>query len=224
MDRSAEPQISWRAGRVPVADRFNDPYFALSDGAAEAAHVFLAGNALPGRFRPGFHIAELGFGTGLNLVVTARAWALAGVPGGMRYTSFEAYPMAVADAERALALWPKFRPEVQALLAALRAGQSQFEVGAVRVDLRLGDARDQLPWWDGHADAWFLDGFSPACNPELWEAALMSKVAQHTSPGGSFATYSAAGDVRRRLAAAGFSVERRPGFGSKRHMTVGHLP
>ena len=85
----------------------------------------------------------------------------------------------------------------------------------------VGDARDTLPAWQGRADAWFLDGFSPAKNPELWGADLLAQVAAHTAPGGSFATYTAAGHVRRALQAAGFQVERQPGHGRKRHMTAG---
>ena len=86
-----------------------------------------------------------------------------------------------------------------------------------------GDARDTLPAWDGAADAWYLDGFSPAKNPELWGADLMQAVANHTAPGGTFATYTAAGHVRRGLSQAGFHVERIPGYGRKRHMTKGSL-
>jgi tRNA U34 5-methylaminomethyl-2-thiouridine-forming methyltransferase MnmC len=91
-----------------------------------------------------------------------------------------------------------------------------------RLDLTVieGDARATLPAWSGSADAWFLDGFAPARNPELWEPALIAEVARHTRPGGTAATYSAAGEVRRALSAAGFAVERRAGHGRKRHMTV----
>ena len=88
----------------------------------------------------------------------------------------------------------------------------------------IGDARETLPAWGGRADAWFLDGFSPAKNPELWCDALMEQVARHTAAGGTFATYTAAGHVRRALAAAGFTVERRAGHGRKRHMSVGVMP
>ena len=88
----------------------------------------------------------------------------------------------------------------------------------------LGDANTTLPAWQGRADAWFLDGFSPAKNPELWSADLMAQVAAHTAPGGSFATYTAAGHVRRALSEAGFAVERRPGHARKRHMTTGTRP
>ncbi len=86
-----------------------------------------------------------------------------------------------------------------------------------------GDARQSLPAWAGQADAWFLDGFAPAKNPELWDPALLAEVARRTAPGGTFATYTAAGHVRRALAAAGFAVARLPGYGRKRHMTAGRL-
>jgi tRNA U34 5-methylaminomethyl-2-thiouridine-forming methyltransferase MnmC len=94
----------------------------------------------------------------------------------------------------------------------------------LRFELILGDARDTLPEWSGKADAWFLDGFSPAKNPELWEASLMAEVAAHTKTGGSCATYTAAGFVRRGLQAGGFEITRCPGFGRKKHMTRGFKP
>jgi len=93
----------------------------------------------------------------------------------------------------------------------------------ITLSVEVGDARQTVPAWEGRADAWFLDGFAPARNPELWEEALMQAVAARTAPGGTCATYSAAGAVRRALDAAGFAVERRPGFGRKRHMTAGRL-
>ena len=96
-------------------------------------------------------------------------------------------------------------------------GEAQLAAG------RPGDARETLPTWEGRADAWFLDGFSPAKNPELWGADLMTEVARHTAPRGTVATYTAAGFVRRGLQAAGFTVERVPGFGRKRHMTRAQL-
>ena len=87
----------------------------------------------------------------------------------------------------------------------------------------IGDARETLTAWEGRADAWYLDGFSPAKNPELWGEDLMAEVARHTAPNGTFATYTAAGFVRRGLQAAGFTVERRKGHGHKRHMATGKL-
>lgn len=204
-DQRAE--LSWTGSGVPVSTRFDDPYFSLSGGLEETRHVFLAGNDLPARFRDGFHVGELGFGTGLNFLAAVQAFRAAGVPGRLHFTSFEAFPMAAEDRHRALEQFPGLP------LDALD--------GAADVVLSLieGDARDTLPRWAGRCDAWFLDGFSPARNPELWGEALLAQVARHTLPGGTAATYTAAGAVRRGLAAAGFTVTRAPGFGRKRHMT-----
>lgn len=209
--------IEWRDGAMPVSTRFDDPYYSLQSGLDETRHVFLRGNGLPDRARPGFHIAELGFGTGLNLLATLEA--VKDTPGPIYYTSFEAYPLSCEDMDRALAAFPTL-PAAQ-LLTAIAHGATSFELGPLRVSILLGDARQTLPRWSGRADAWYLDGFAPAKNPELWDEALMAEVGQHTAAGGTFATYTAAGAVRRALSAAGFEVTRCPGFGRKRHMTVG---
>ena len=212
-------ELDWRDGNVPVSRRFDDPYFSLVGGLAETRHVFLAGNGLPGRFRDGFAIAELGFGTGLNLLATLAA------SGGtaLRYTSFEAYPMAADDIAKALGGFPEAFALAGEFLQRWAAGERRFTLGTIAVEVVIGDARETLPRWDGRADAWYLDGFSPAKNPELWSDDLMAEVARHSMPDATFATYSAAGHVRRALAAAGFVVERQPGHGRKRHMTVGRL-
>ncbi len=215
-DGNPSPELDWRDG-TPVARRFDDPYFSLADGVEETRHVFLGGNDLPARLRTGFHIAELGFGTGLNALVLAEAWT---GPGRLRFTSFEAWPMARDDMARALAAFPAL--DATALLDQWPA--RRIALAGMDVEIVEGDARRTLSVWDGRADAWFLDGFSPARNPEMWGAPLMAEVARHTAPGGTFATYTAAGHVRASLAEAGFAVERRPGYGRKRHMTRGVLP
>ena len=198
--------------------RFDDPYFSLDNGLAETRHVFLAGNDLPARFVDGFAIAELGFGTGLNFLTTWAAWRAAGVPGVFHFTSFEAYPMAPADMAAAHAAFPDLAFLARALVDALGSdGRATFKDATLEVI--AGDARETLPRWQGQVDAWYLDGFSPAKNPEMWEPELMVEVAGHTRPQGTAATYTAAGFVRRGLEAAGFNVTRAPGFGRKRHMT-----
>ena len=207
-----QAELTWSESGVPISRRFDDPYFSLENGLAETRHVFLSGNDLPARFRDGFYIAELGFGTGLNFLATVAAWRAANVPGTLHFTSFEAYPMPRAAQLDALAVYPDLPT------AALDGA------GDVVLTVIEGDARETLPLWDGTADAWFLDGFAPSKNPELWDADLLRRVAEHTAPGGTAATYTAAGFVRRRLEAAGFSVTRSPGFGRKRHMTRAVLP
>lgn len=214
------PMLDWRDETIPVSRRFDDPYFSLAGGLDETRHVFLTGNGLPGRFCDGFHIAELGFGTGLNLLATLLAHQ---GPGHVRYTSFEAFPMPATDIARALAAFPEVAGIAPAFLRQWAAGATVLAFPNLTATIILGDARETLPAWDGRADAWFLDGFSPAKNPELWSPELMAEVARHTAPGGTFATYTAAGHVRRALAEAGFTVTRQPGFGRKRHMTTGVL-
>lgn len=214
------PMLDWRDETIPVSRRFDDPYFSLAGGLDETRHVFLTGNGLPDRFRDGLQIAELGFGTGLNLLATLLAHT---GPGHVHFTSFEAYPMPAADIARALAAFPEVAGVAPAFLRQWESGETTLRFPNLTARIILGDARETLPAWQERADVWFLDGFSPAKNPELWSAELMAEVARHTAPGGSFATYTAAGHVRRALAEAGFTVTRQPGFGRKRHMTKGVL-
>jgi tRNA U34 5-methylaminomethyl-2-thiouridine-forming methyltransferase MnmC len=218
------PRIDWRDGDIPVATAFDDPYFSLDGGLAETGHVFLAGNDLPGRFRDGFRIAELGFGTGLNALATWAAWDDAACTGHFRFTSFEAFPLAPTDQRRALAAFPALAGRAAQMLDALAAGPGPHVIGPMVLTVIPGDARTTLPLWPGPVDAWYLDGFSPAKNPELWGDDLMQSVADRLVPGGTLASYTAAGYVRRALAAAGLVVDRRPGYGRKRHMTVARKP
>ena len=216
--KAQKADLEWRDG-APVSLRFDDPYFSVNDGLAEARHVFLAGSGLPKRFCQGFHIAELGFGSGLNLLAAWKMWEEAGMTSPLRYTSFEAYPMDRGEMARALAVWPDLADYATRLLA----GGMQMQTDTLELNVITGDARTTLPNWNGSADAWFLDGFSPTKNPELWSVDIMQAVAAHTAPSGTFATYTAAGHVRRALISAGFNVRRLQGHGKKRHMSVGEL-
>ena len=216
------PDLDWRDG-IPVSRAFDDPYFSLAGGLEETRHVFLTGNRLEERLRDGFHIAELGFGTGLNLLAVALLWQRMGAPGTLRFTSFEAFPMTAEDMARAHAAFPEVAAVSAELLRQWGAEAEEIEIPGIRLRIIPGDARETLPRWQGKADAWFLDGFSPAKNPELWSPELMVGIARHTAPEGTFATYTAAGHVRRALAGAGFTVSRIPGYARKRHMTVGQL-
>lgn len=216
-------QIAWRDGDVPVSTLFDDPFFSLEDGVAETQHVFLSGNDLPTRFRRGFQIAELGFGTGLNLLVAWDAWEKSGQTGPLHFTSFEAYPMSQEDMIRAHQAFPAFDGKRDQLAAAWARQSGVIELPGLVAEIIVGDARETVSEWKGKADAWFLDGFSPAKNPELWTDELMQDVANHTAKDGTAATYTAAGFVRRGLAEAGFAVERTAGFGRKRHMTRARL-
>ncbi len=210
-------KLTWTEDQIPVSDRFDDPYYSLQNGLEETRHVFLAGNDLPARFAPGFHIAELGFGTGLNLLTVWSEWEKSGQTGPLRFTSFEAFPMATEDMHHALKAFPELQPWSSRFLTHWSGRECMLET--LQFEVIIGDAREALPEWAGKADAWFLDGFSPAKNPELWGADLMQEVAIHTAAEGTAATYTAAGFVRRGLEDAGFNVMRTSGYGRKRHMT-----
>lgn len=213
--------LKWDDNGVPVSSRFDDPYFSVDNGLDETRHVFLRGNDLPARLCDGFHVAELGFGTGLGFLTTVQAWQEAGTLGHLYFTSFEAFPMTALEMARALSAFPELT-ELAGPLVDQWAVKTQLIQYAPNITLEvvLGDARQTLPNWTSKADAWYLDGFSPAKNPELWTPELMQAVADHTTATGTAATYTAAGFVRRGLRDAGFQVERVAGYGRKRHMTV----
>jgi|GEM_PF-166844 tRNA U34 5-methylaminomethyl-2-thiouridine-forming methyltransferase MnmC len=162
--------LIWRetdAGRVPVSTQFDDPYYSLGGGLDETRHVFLGGNDLHARFTDDLHIGELGFGTGLNLLVTWTDW-LKQPHGKLHFTSFEAYPMAKSDMAEALTAFPEVAPLSSILLDKWSAGDGPVNIAEnLTLEVIIGDARETLPAWQGRADAWFLDGFSPAKNLTL---------------------------------------------------------
>lgn len=222
------PGVTWDAGGTPIADAFDDPYFSRLDGRAETRHVFLGLNELPQRWATpaSFTIAELGFGTGLNFFETVAAWRHADRPDGaqLTYVAFEKFPLGAVDLARAIAPWPDLDADCARLLEDWPPQNGWTEITfdtSVTLWLGIGDANTRVPAWGGAADAWYLDGFSPAKNPDMWAAELMRAVAGHTVPGGTFATYTAAGWVRRNLIAAGFSVTKAPGYGRKRESLRG---
>ena len=131
--------------------------------------------------------------------------------------------MNTADIRQALAAFPDTLAVAGSFLEQWESGKRTIRTAKLHADIILGDARKSLPEWKSKADAWFLDGFSPAKNPELWGPYLMAEVAKHTVPSGTFATYSAAGHVRQNLTCAGFEVARIQGYGRKKHMTIGRL-
>ena len=216
-------ELAWAAGDVPVSRHHGDTYFSRENGLDEARHVFLRGNGLPERFRPGFRIAELGFGTGLNMLAAWKAWDDSRQDGVLEYIGFEVSPVSASDMDRALRQWPQLADRARTLVGFWSEGTLRIRAGSLAAEIVPGDARLTVADWPGSADAWFLDGFSPASNPSMWEAGLLEMVGLRTRPGGTVATYSAAGHVRRRLRDAGFEVRRTRGYGRKRHMTTGRL-
>jgi len=221
--------LDWHENNMPFSREFEDHFYSRTDGRLECDHVFLKGNAVPERWAMGedFSIAELGFGTGLNLLETWRQWIELRQPQQkLTFTSFELYPMQANEISRALSAWPILEKLCAQLLANWPEALSGvlFELDdQTSFQLVLGDAREQLPKWQNKADAWFLDGFAPSKNPQMWEEQLMHVLAGKTKPNGTLATYTVAGWVRRNLAAAGFDVEKCPGHAGKNQMTRGVL-
>lgn len=229
LPRLRPAQIEW-TDNAPRSAAFGDVYFS-SDGAAEAEHVFLQGNDLAARFAQGARlgIGELGFGTGLNFLKTWALWNAAEKASGarLRFFSVEAFPLTTADLERAHGAWPDLSPLASRLREALPpavAGIHQVDIAEdVTLILAYGEAGAMLRRAEGGVDAWFLDGFSPAKNPEMWRAEVLASVARLSRPNASFATFTVAGEVRRTLASVGFAVEKRAGFGRKKEMLAGRI-
>lgn len=229
----ADKPLEWHDGDMPYSVEFGDHFYCREDGRAECGHVFMGGNGLPERWRTGgeFSIGELGFGTGLNFCETWRQWqAFADKPEGatLSFTSFELYPMDAASIARALSRWPMLDAQSRALTALWPAKPEGILTLRPAADVTLnvvcGDALAGILATGRHFDAWYLDGFAPSRNPAMWSLEIMQALFAHTAPGGTFATYAAAGFVRRNLQAAGFAVERRPGFAGKREMLCGRKP
>lgn len=231
-DVSGPPLIDWSSG-APRAVAFDDGYFARGDGLAESRAVFLAGLGLPDAWagRDRFTVAELGFGTGLNILALLQLWSAHRPPGASRLHLFsvEAFPLAPADAARALAAWPELAVLAEPLLALWPRGRSGLHrfgwpaLGAT-LDLVVGEALPAVQGWAGAADGWMLDGFAPSRNPDMWSPELLAALAARSRPGARAATFTVAGAVRRGLEAGGFTVAKRPGHGAKRERLEARLP
>ena len=227
----AKHPLRWNENAVPFSERFEDHYFSEADGRAETDYVFLKGNGLPERWAGAgrFTIGELGFGTGLNFLETWRQWIATRSGGGhLTFVSFEGFPIEAVDMRTALAPWPVLTPLCDQMLGHWQRfgpGLNRWALdGQTELVLVEAEVADGLDLWNGEADAWYLDGFAPARNPDMWSGDLMKAVSAHTRPGGTFASYTSAGWVRRNLEEAGFEVNRVPGFGRKRHMITGCKP
>ncbi len=222
--------VEWQ-GAVPVSRDYGDVYFSPRDGLAESRYVFLRHNGLPERWAGvrRFVIAETGFGGGLNFLAASQAWLeSADQHACLHYVAVEKHPLQPADIARVLATWP----ELSALSAELLRRHPPLVPGLHRLHLFGGrvvlnlyfmDVTEWLGELDLQADAWFLDGFAPAKNPDMWSAETLQRIGTLTAAGGSFSTFTAAGDVRRRLQAAGFEVSKAEGYAGKREMLHGKL-
>lgn len=224
-------ELAWDERGVPWSARFGDVFHSHDGGPGQARHVFLAGNDLPSRWRdrPRFTILETGFGLGLNFLTTWQAWrADPHRSARLDFVSVEKHPFRAADLARLHAAWPEFAPLSAALVACWPLPlpglhRLHLDGGRVSLTLYLGEGADGLEALAVAADALYLDGFSPARNPELWSPRICHLLARCCAPGATLATWSVSGPVREALTRAGFDVAKAPGFGGKREMLRGHL-
>jgi tRNA 5-methylaminomethyl-2-thiouridine biosynthesis bifunctional protein len=211
---------------TPYSPAYGDVYHSADSGPGQAAHVFLGGNDLPARWAGArvFTLVETGFGLGLNFLAAWHAWREdAARPERLHFVSIEKHPFLREGLAELHARYPEFAAPAVELHAAWPLPlpglhRLHFEGGRVTLTLAFGDVADVLPRLRLAADAFFLDGFAPERNPDMWTPAIMKALARLARPGATAATYTAARSVRDALAAAGFAPELRPGYGRKRSM------
>lgn len=227
-------RLHWDAQGQPLSSAFDDVYFSRESGLEETRYVFLQHNQLAERFAvlPAGNcmvVGETGFGTGLNFLCTWQLFRQQAEAGArLHFVSVEKFPLQPDDLRQALALWPELEELSSKLLAVYRVIQPGMQTlvldgGRVQLTLLIGDACEQLASLDAQIDAWFLDGFAPAKNPQMWSQELFDLLARLSAPQATLATFTSAGFVRRGLIAAGFAMQRSPGFGRKREMLCGQL-
>ena len=219
-------QIDWDDQGRPHSRQYDDVYFAVNEGIEETRHVFLGQTRLAERFanlapHACVVIGETGFGTGMNFYC---AWQLfeqhAHAEARLHFVSVEKYPLGRDDLARAIRLWPELAAYSQPLLeqyVAVHPGFQQFtfDNGRVTLTLLIGDVLEQLPQLDAQIDVWFLDGFAPAKNPDMWTPELFAQLARLSHPGTVLGTFTTTGWVRRSLVDAGFAMKKVPGIGKK---------
>jgi len=234
MHKQLNSTLEWRDGQ-PYSTHYEDVYFSTNpdnpqQGLEETRYVFIAHNQLEARFsaltNEHFTIAETGFGTGLNFLCSCQLWrATAPKNAQLNFISVEKHPLTLVEIQQAHALWPSLSSESHAFLAHYHEGENaiiSIEIFEnINLIIYLGDVNDILPKVNEKVDAWFLDGFSPAKNSQMWQQTLFDQMARLSHAQTTFATFTSAGFVRRGLEAAGFQVQKNPGFGKKREMLSG---
>ncbi|MCG8316706.1 MAG: bifunctional tRNA (5-methylaminomethyl-2-thiouridine)(34)-methyltransferase MnmD/FAD-dependent 5-carboxymethylaminomethyl-2-thiouridine(34) oxidoreductase MnmC [Pseudomonadales bacterium] len=226
--------LNWKDDSTPVSDQFDDIYYSTENGLDETQYVFLHHNQLMERWRQlkdtansVFTIAETGFGTGLNFLTVCAAWQQQPLCNArLHFISVEKFPLTQQDLQKALTAWPSLQSYANQLIShypVLVKGYHRIEFPALRISLTLifEDATTAYQQLTGKIDAWFLDGFAPSKNPQMWQPELYDAIKSLSHRGTTVATFTAAGAVRRGLESVGFSIEKHPGFGHKREMISG---
>ncbi|MCI5049905.1 MAG: FAD-dependent 5-carboxymethylaminomethyl-2-thiouridine(34) oxidoreductase MnmC [Rickettsiales bacterium] len=228
------PDLEWKENGTPVAAEYNDVYYQKENGLEESRYVFLQHNGLPERLKDQqiFTIAETGFGTGLNLLCVWQMWgALPHPKPKLHFITTENQPLNIETLEKAHQAWPELANYSDALIAAyppavMGAHRRYLSDGNIIIDWLFGDvvqslSHCQLADSPQQVDAWFLDGFAPSKNPDMWSSDLFKAIADLSKPNTTFATFTAAGEVKRGLQSVGFGVLKTKGYGTKRDMLIG---
>jgi tRNA 5-methylaminomethyl-2-thiouridine biosynthesis bifunctional protein len=215
---------------IPRSVEFDDVYYSVDNGLAEARYVFLEGNDFlrhcQRQDRNVIRIVETGFGTGLNFLAVLSHWHdFVSEDKVLEFISVERYPLDANIMRSALANWQELAEFSAALLECYQNDGDELNISFPQYGCKLrvifADVNQVLDKLPQDVDMWFLDGFAPAKNPQMWTQELFAKMYRNTASSGTFATFTAAGMVKRGLQAAGFQVEKRPGFGRKRDMLIG---
>ena len=224
------PQLNFNNDGIPCSKLFGDPYFSLVNPLKESQYVFLDSTNIVQRWKnPSFTIAELGFGFGINFITTLNAWREHHRPEQhLHYISIEKYPVQPADLSQCYQRLNIPSALTEHLLEHYPLpvqGFHRIEYNQYNLTLTLvfGEALDCLEQCNFVADAWFLDGFSPNKNKALWTNDIAKQVCRLTRKSGTLSTYSAASEVRKSFSNAGFTLEKKPGYGKKREMLAGTL-
>lgn len=225
-----QAQIEWHDNQ-PYSSEYGDVYFSSDSGLDETEYVFLKHNQLAERFASAdakaFTIVETGFGTGLNFLCTWKLWKKnAPKSAHLHFVSIEKFPLSKEDLAKALKLWTslaEFSNQLTEAYENIQTGWNRliFNEGQITLTLIIADVNKALPAVKANVDAWFLDGFSPAKNPEMWQTNLFEQMARLSNSRTTFATFTSAGNVKRGLQAVGFNVLKATGFGKKREMLYG---
>ena len=224
------PALDWSRPGTPAATDFGDIYFSTDGGLEETETVFLKACGLPEGWqkRRRFVIGELGFGSGLNFLAAWRLWdAAKPVNGRLHFVSIEKFPFDAGQLKQALSTWPelnKYSSQLTAKWPGRVKGFHRLHFGDVTLTLIHDDISCALDALDAKIDVWFLDGFSPAKNPDMWSPDIMQKLASLSASGAKLGTFTVAGNVRQGLIDAGFKVEKKKGFGRKRHRLEAVIP
>ncbi|WP_028878415.1 bifunctional tRNA (5-methylaminomethyl-2-thiouridine)(34)-methyltransferase MnmD/FAD-dependent 5-carboxymethylaminomethyl-2-thiouridine(34) oxidoreductase MnmC [Terasakiella pusilla] len=228
MSELSSPELSWKDEKTPVSGRFDDVYFSADDGLAESMYVFVNGCGLPERLtgQTDFTVAETGFGTGLNFLLTLKAWKESDQACRLHYLSVEAFPLTPDQLRAAYKTFEGLEEEAEELLSVYPDLTHGFhhvvlQGGKVKLTLMFGDAAAMFADLDARVDAWYLDGFAPAKNPEMWCPEVFHEIGRLAHRDCILSTFTAAGFVKRGLAEVGFSMTKRRGFGRKRESLIG---